>query len=1077
MSNKGFSPVKNSNRQDLRTLQRRDVENRYRPLASGSQSELVGLPEHVLEEFRGSAVSEALTFANVKHLSGDIAALEFGLPLQPTKKSEQEVYTALSRGAWFAICAEPSYAKPDNPRMSFEPKKLKAVKYETPSGTQALPLLPIVDAETAALVFSRYNAKPLEGEPFWDTVWRCNLPIAITEGLKKALSLLSQGVPAIALRGVSCWHPKGTADKLHPQIEQFATNGRDFFIVYDQDEKPSTVKNVNLQIKKLGKQLQKRQCRVFVPSWDGAIGKGVDDALAGMEVAQRPLWIDQLLNNSPDLDVWSKGKWLLDMLKLASDSLDASTAERATSGQYLPDLPQIQKARIHVIQSGLGTGKTTRLRDWVIAAIEDGWNVLVLSPLNSLGQQTAEKWELPHIHDYDMKSREQVSLFNTDISHSHGAVLCVNSLHRVPRWFWNGDRPVLLILDEVNQVIEELVQGNTLKSRQAEILELFHEVAQAAIRSGAIAIAEAPIYQRSLEFIKDLSSCDQERFILHEATNHSWDVQICTGRASGFWSDIEEEVFDQGKKAVFVTTSKFQGRRLEKRLRQKYPHIRILRVDSDTNQKGSCSGFFRNPNEFLEAYKNEHGELPDALILSPSAKSGISIELPGFDIVIGYFCNLHPDMWMQMLARYRLPVPRKIYTQHCIPATGDEALGAADRIQKRLKFNSAFFKKLYSLDDFTSSTNEADLAKKRLIEEVWEKYYTRQAASFGAQKAASLHYLINQLKQSGHTITRCDCPIDKEMSQVLESLSQEIWQEDAIAFAECSPLQEQTVEWARRTLEASDVSTDTLNIALKVICRDEFPGIDWNDPQECYEGLFAEFGAMKRGVLLYAKMNNLESAKNAESEQAKNALTGRLNLPHKLPKGHVKAWLLSQVGIKELIDSKADYSNSSPAVKAIRKKALHYRNEIRYWLGFDIKEEQTGVHIVNKLIRRLGIKSVEVSRPGGGNSRDRLWGIPVNTFYFQMLEAASSKLSEAASTICSNVAKSPLEIMDAQQTSPIPPPSKEMQVGSRVSNGKSLGDLVILAIKGCKARVELIQGFGCKWWEELSNLTLKEAIA
>ena len=82
---------------------------------------------------------------------------------------------------------------------------------------EATPLLPRVDPETAQLIYDRYHVTPEPNETFWQVVKRCCLPIALTEGLKKALALIAHGIPAMALRGITQWHQKGTKT-LHPAI-------------------------------------------------------------------------------------------------------------------------------------------------------------------------------------------------------------------------------------------------------------------------------------------------------------------------------------------------------------------------------------------------------------------------------------------------------------------------------------------------------------------------------------------------------------------------------------------------------------------------------------------------------------------------------------------------------------------------------------------------------------------------------------------------------------------------------------------------------------------------------------------
>jgi hypothetical protein len=191
-----------------------------------------------LEEFRKSAISDQLTLANVQWVEGD-AAIEVltehaivqaqqvtSYATEPTKRILNR-YEFARAGGWLAFgttmdgsLGTVAYFKPDRPRIDFE--KRKPIKYETAAKAEALPILPFVDNETATAIYQRYSVKPQMGETFWQVVYRCNLPIAIVEGLKKALSAIAHGLPAIAIRGVTQWHKKGT-NELHGTIAQFAT--------------------------------------------------------------------------------------------------------------------------------------------------------------------------------------------------------------------------------------------------------------------------------------------------------------------------------------------------------------------------------------------------------------------------------------------------------------------------------------------------------------------------------------------------------------------------------------------------------------------------------------------------------------------------------------------------------------------------------------------------------------------------------------------------------------------------------------------------------------------------------------
>jgi hypothetical protein len=119
-----------------------------------------------------------------------------------------------------------------------------------------------------------------EDRDFWPWVLaHPSIPITITEGAKKAGSLLTTGKVAIALPGIWNGYRKIPDPHLIPQLELLATGGREVVFCFDQDKKPKTVEAVEKAIIKTGNLFEKRGCRVKVITWSYP-EKGVDDVIA-----------------------------------------------------------------------------------------------------------------------------------------------------------------------------------------------------------------------------------------------------------------------------------------------------------------------------------------------------------------------------------------------------------------------------------------------------------------------------------------------------------------------------------------------------------------------------------------------------------------------------------------------------------------------------------------------------------------------------------------------------------------------------------------------------------------------------
>ncbi|MEM7771018.1 MAG: DUF3854 domain-containing protein, partial [Cyanobacteria bacterium P01_A01_bin.37] len=186
--------------------------------------------------------------------------------------------------------------KAEHPRTD---KNGRPIKYEYPIGIGAQAYLPPIPDEMRAIL--RGGECPLEGS-FWQWLEeRPDIPIVVTEGAKKALALLSYGIPAIALLGVNAGVLKNdkiggeTVRKLTPELvpglKPFAVPGRELIIAFDQDDKPTTRRKVEDATGDLAFWLEKAGATVRIASWDKADGKGIDDLIVnrGVDWASKQL--------------------------------------------------------------------------------------------------------------------------------------------------------------------------------------------------------------------------------------------------------------------------------------------------------------------------------------------------------------------------------------------------------------------------------------------------------------------------------------------------------------------------------------------------------------------------------------------------------------------------------------------------------------------------------------------------------------------------------------------------------------------------------------------------------------------
>ncbi|PSF28491.1 DNA primase [Aphanothece hegewaldii CCALA 016] len=191
-------------------------------------------------------------------------------------------------GGWYVKSVNPKTGKYANhgqfkPAVPLELDRKPQKYFSFPKGKGTEPLFAPMILELWMEIADRYNI-PIENDDiiesrldmgFWLWVMKHpEIPIAITEGAKKAACLLSHGEIAIALTGV--WNGQiGKGKALHPALVPFIVPGRCVNLVFDSD---LTIKaQVEAALIQFGRLCKLSKAEVFIVQWDLKLGKGIDD--------------------------------------------------------------------------------------------------------------------------------------------------------------------------------------------------------------------------------------------------------------------------------------------------------------------------------------------------------------------------------------------------------------------------------------------------------------------------------------------------------------------------------------------------------------------------------------------------------------------------------------------------------------------------------------------------------------------------------------------------------------------------------------------------------------------------------
>lgn len=247
--------------------------------------------------------------------------------------------------------------RPDSPR---EEGDGKAIKYETPAGS------PI-----------RLDVHPGQTERVKDA----SVPLWITEGVKKADSLVSRGQCVVALQGVWCWQKDGLPLRDWEDVRLW---GRPACVIFDSDV--TTNQKVQTALEGLVGFLRGRGARVtvaYLPDAPGGGKQGVDDFLAsGKEIRDLEPFLHQGLREDllpagkplsevePERVEWlwprriPKGK--ITVLDGDPDNgkslLTTDLAARVTAGRDLPDGTPTEAAGAVIVSAEDGASDTIRPR-------------------------------------------------------------------------------------------------------------------------------------------------------------------------------------------------------------------------------------------------------------------------------------------------------------------------------------------------------------------------------------------------------------------------------------------------------------------------------------------------------------------------------------------------------------------------------------------------------------------------------------------------------------------------------------------------------------------------------------------
>jgi hypothetical protein len=429
-------------------------------------------------------------------------------------------------------------AKPEHPLTD---SKGKEQKYQTPKNQGSRAYLPPIDTSTRTAIGTRYGCEmPPEGDRFWDWVEsHPEIPIVLTEGGKKALSLLSQSYVAIALYGVhGGYRVKDALGErlIHPELiddlKRFAVSGRTVVLAFDQDSALKTRHQVTIALSRLGQCLERSGCHVRIAQWDGSQGKGVDDFIVNQGITA---W-ESAYNSAKSLVKTNILKRLEHRVTRKPD-LHIGTEEFKTVAPALPRQGTL------VLQGAKGTGKSEAIARLLET---DPW--LSLAPLRTVARDQATAWDGVMLQDGDRFGSQALGIDGKPVS---GVSLCFPSLlsaQRLP-----GE---ILVLDETTAGLDFLL-GSKLCNHlgmRPQLLEEFHRRVREA---RLVILADADITETAIRYIEEIRG-ERAYLVKSDRKPLGYRVNLLTGKKNQALAEFlsQVETIPDGKLIYLNSDSK-----------------------------------------------------------------------------------------------------------------------------------------------------------------------------------------------------------------------------------------------------------------------------------------------------------------------------------------------------------------------------------------------------------------------------------------------------------------------------------------------------------------------------------------
>jgi hypothetical protein len=502
------------------------------------------------------------------------------------------------------------------------------------------------------------------------------------------------------------------------------------------------------------------------------------------------------------------------------------------------------------INSGLGTGKSTFVNAKLLKDPDQG--AVLGGYRNALNEQFCENGKKLNGQPWyqiqtDLKGTKDLAMIADSTSRIAGAV---DSWGYFSPHYFDGK---YAIFDEFGSVASHLNQSNTAVSLYRDVVK--SRVCDALQNSKANCIADGNLRDFEVDYSEKLSGRKFTKILNTHKGNRGHiylyngsskgrkataeDVNNNLAKIEGEWISYDHKAEDYSKlhrvmmdlpidiPLLILCDSQKKCQAWDKELTAK--GRKVFRLDSTTSQTDLGKSFLKNPKKFIL------DENIDTVILSPSAESGISIEMadelereiPGyFKYEFAFFFGVSlTDTQTQFLGRNRDPYTTKfVYAApRSLPATTSLITNDDD--------SSDVFKTWLDTIQECASLSLQNIEEDQILQIAFEKikkqlsdphlqYQAKLLLKESFERDNSRHCLEYALREAGHKVTVVESKED-DLTDLIERCEQ-IDEERSIKIFES---QELTPSEAKKLSPKLKKSEEERNQIKKAKVLEKLPGV------------------------------------------------------------------------------------------------------------------------------------------------------------------------------------------------------------------------------------------------------------